>query len=118
MRAESVQYSFRMDSNIVTFDPYFTYPEEQLLRGQEVDVILRLPVGKTVFIKGGMKRIIDDIDNVQNMYDPRMVNHYWQMTEEGLNCLDCIEEQKESELHIEGTSDDGDVTVDINITEN
>lgn len=118
VRAESIQYSFRVDSNIVTFDPYFTYPEGQLLRGQEVDVIMRIPVGKTVFINGGMKRIIDDIDNVQNMYDPRMVNHYWQMTEEGLNCLECIEESKEAELHIEGTSEDGDVTVDINITEN
>jgi len=65
-----------------------------------------------------MKRIIDNIDNVQNLYDPKMVNHYWIMTEDGLSCLDCEEEQpEEARLRIEGSSEDGNVEVDVRVSD-
>ncbi|NQV53055.1 MAG: PspC domain-containing protein [Flavobacteriales bacterium] len=118
MRADAIKYSFQVDSNEISFAPFFTYPEAQLLRGQDVELVLRLPVGKTVYLSKGMKRIIDDIDNVQNMYDPKMVDHYWQMTDEGLNCLDCEESKSTSKMKFEGVSEDGEVKVDINISEN
>ncbi|MEQ9187163.1 MAG: PspC domain-containing protein [Cryomorphaceae bacterium] len=118
VRADSIKYSFTVDSNIVTFSPYFTYPESQMLRGQDVELVLRLPVGKTIYLSNDMKRIIDDIDNVQNIYDPRMVNHYWMMSEEGLTCLDCEETKPKSSLKFEGVSEDGELKVDINLSEN
>ncbi len=118
MRADAIKYSFQVDSNEISFEPFFTYPEAQLLRGQDVELVLRLPVGKTVYLAKGMKRIIDDIDNVQNMYDPRMVDHYWQMTDEGLNCLDCEPSKTTSKMKFEAVSEDGEVKVDVNISEN
>lgn len=58
-------------------------------RGQEVDLVLMLPIGYQVIMDHSMIRLINDIKNVQNVWDPKMVNQTWEMTNQGLNCLDC-----------------------------
>jgi phage shock protein PspC (stress-responsive transcriptional regulator) len=90
-RADDIEYHFETSENRLTLDPFFSYPVSELLRDQELELVLRIPIGQTVFLSRRMKRIIEDIDNVHNMYDPKMVDHYWQMTEDGLRCLDCDE---------------------------
>jgi len=93
-KAEAIDYQFRVDSSNVILDPFFKYPQEDLLRSQEVSLVLRIPEGKAVFLDEGIKRIIDDIDNLQDMYDPRMVEHLWEMTPKGLDCVDCDKERR------------------------
>ena len=92
-RADSIRYQFRVDSNRIAFDPYFSYPQIQLLRDQEVEATLRIPVGKTIYLSPSLKRIMEDIPNVTNTYDPDMVGHYWKMEVDGLTCLDCQQEE-------------------------
>lgn len=94
IRADSIKYNFSMDSSSITFDPFFSYPQIDLLRDQEVRLSSRIPEGRIVYLDPTMKRIMDDIENVSNMYDPKMVNHYWEMRPEGLTCLDCEEDSE------------------------
>ena len=79
-----------MSAIALVLDPFFKYPEDHLLRNQEVNLILRIPEGKAVFLEENLKRIIDDVDNMQNMYDPKMVEHLWEMTPEGLDCIGIV----------------------------
>lgn len=96
--AEDIGYDFETDSTTIVLNPYFQFPQEDLLRAQEVEVTLRVPRGKTIFLSAGTKRIIEDIENVTDMYDPDMVNHYWEMKPEGLTCLDCDVEDDDEEI--------------------
>lgn len=89
-KTHAIEYYYEADTlNRIAFNAYFTFPISHLLRSQEVKVILYLPEGKTVYLNEDMKRIIDNIDNVDHTYDPEMVQHYWRMEKEGLTCLDC-----------------------------
>lgn len=103
-RADSIFYNFYVDSSKLTLNPYFSYPQIQMLRGQEVNLTLRMPLGKTVFMEENLKRIIYDIDNVSHTFDPYMVEHYWRMTEDGLTCLDC-NTRRESEVEMQAEPD-------------
>ena len=87
--ADDISYNFETDSTLITLNPYFQFPQGDLLRAQEVEVTLRVPIGKVIFLTSKTKRIINDIENVTDMYDPDMVEHHWEMRAEGLTCLDC-----------------------------
>jgi phage shock protein PspC (stress-responsive transcriptional regulator) len=88
-KAAAIDYVAEIDSNAITLDAFFRFPMKQLLRDQDVRISLKIPEGKVVYLAEGVQRVIDDIDNVQDIYDPDMVNHHWKMTKRGLSCLDC-----------------------------
>lgn len=113
IRADSIAYNFSMDSNSIAFDPFFTYPQIHLLRDQEVRLSLKIPVGTVVYLDPSIKRIMDDIHNVTNMYDPKMVSHHWIMKSEGLTCLDCEDEKDKTKEEI--SIDVNDMSVDVHI---
>ncbi|GAB5538089.1 MAG: hypothetical protein Salg2KO_01920 [Salibacteraceae bacterium] len=89
INADTISYLFQTDSVNLDLNAYFKFPQESKLRDQEVELTLLLPIGHTVFLSPSAIRVIDDIPNVTNTYDPRMVNHYWRMSKKGLECLDC-----------------------------
>jgi phage shock protein PspC (stress-responsive transcriptional regulator) len=99
-RADSIRYHFTVDSNRLLMNAYFSYPQLYLLRDQEVEATLRIPNGTTIYLAENIKRIIEDIPNVNDTYDPQMVGHYWRMEEAGLTCLDCqaTEDEDDDEL--------------------
>ena len=55
-----------------------------VFRGQDVDITVKVPQGKAVFLSNGLERIIDDIENVSNTWDGDMVGKTWIMKPEGL----------------------------------
>jgi len=66
------------------FDPYFVLDKGEKYRGQEVDIIIKVPEGKAVYLTDEMVKIIKDIDNVSNTWDGDMVGKTWVMKPEGL----------------------------------
>jgi len=46
--ADSISYGFEADSSRLILNPYFSYPKIQLLRGQKLEVDLRIPVGQVI----------------------------------------------------------------------
>ena len=60
------------------------FPLADRIRCQETRFILQVPNGKSVFLRGSSRRMLDDIANTTNTYDDEMVDHLWTMTPEGL----------------------------------
>ena len=56
---------------------------------QEVDIKLSLPKGKVIYFDKSVKNLLDDVENTTNTWDGHMVGRRWQMTENGLKCIDC-----------------------------
>lgn len=89
INASNIDYDYRVDGNEIVFENYLATAEEQGFRLQSVELTLYIPEGTTVYLAPSLKHFIYDVDNTTNTYDKRMVNHYWQMLNEGLTCKDC-----------------------------
>lgn len=110
-RASKIDYGFVTTDTSILFNGYFSIPEDELWRTQDVELELLIPVGYTIYLSDDMMRIIYDIDNTTNTYDGDMVGRRWIMTPDGLACVDC------DGLNNSKTSfgDHFDVDVDIRI---
>lgn len=116
-KSERIIYNAQVDSNRLVLDAFYSFPKEDLLRAQDLNLVLRLPEGKAVRLNETTRRIIDDIDNVQNIYDPDMVGHTWIMTTRGLSCVDCVDENGRStgEIHtVDGEEFNAKIVIENN----
>lgn len=108
-RAKQINYNYSFDTTHVTFDELFYLTDDQKFRMQEIEIIVKVPKGKTIFLDPSLKHIIYDVDNVTNTYDQDMLNRRWKMTDRGLECVDC------SGLDVTSSeSEDGEEKVQIN----
>ena len=100
-------YQTYQNDSLLLLDSYFSLAQNETWRAQEVNIVLSLPVGKTVFLSPEMKNIIYDVDNVSDTYDSKMVRHYWIMKPEGLTCIDHnFAETKNNTQHEKMNGDD------------
>ncbi len=88
-RAKNIEYNVTQTDSTILFNSYYDIKAGDKLRAQDLKVLLKVPVGKIVFLGKRMEKIIYDIDNVTNTLDGDMVNRRWIMTAKGLRCLDC-----------------------------
>lgn len=88
-KSREIVYQYQIDNNKIVLDGHFYFPKEQMLRNQNVEIILFLPKGKTVYLDNSMRHMIDDISNEQNIYDRDMTNRFWKMKSIGLDCENC-----------------------------
>ncbi len=70
------------------------------MRGQEMEFILHVPVGKSVHFAERTRDILHDVPNVTNTHDRDMVGKTWIMTPQGLKCTDCIQESDTLESRV------------------
>lgn len=89
INASKINYEFVVEENQLYFDNYMSLEEQQKFRSQFMELTLYVPEGKTIYLDQNLKYFIFNIDNVTNTYDKYMVNHYWKMERNGLNCTDC-----------------------------
>ncbi len=89
--AKMIRFNYSVLDSTITFSNYFSFPKENKIRGQEVEVNLYLPVGKSIYLDQSLKHIIHNVANVTDTWDPHMLGKKWVMLEEGLSCLDCDE---------------------------
>jgi len=82
--AEEIVYNFLLTDSVLQFDPYFTLEEGGKWRDQEVDIDLKVPVGKSVYLGEKLNRILYGIDNVNNIWEGDMTGKSWIMTPDGL----------------------------------
>lgn len=88
-RAKNIDYNVVQKDSSLVFDGFFDIHTEDKLRAQEVKMILKVPVGKIIYLSKRMEKIIFDIDNVNDALDSEMIERRWIMTKRGLECLDC-----------------------------
>ncbi len=103
-RASNINYTFSQNDSILLLNNFFELNKSEKWRVQNLKIILRVPVGKTIYLSRSLKNIIYDIDNVTNTNDSKMMNRKWIMRQEGLTCIDCIginSNKKKNKLSIE-----------------
>lgn len=98
--ARGILYNMEQKDSLVSFSNYFPINEKMKYRGQQVKLLLKVPVGKSVHLMEGSEHVIYDIDNISNTYDGDMVGHTWTMTERGLDCLTCSFNDEEKDIVI------------------
>lgn len=86
--SENIIYRFEQKDSTLYFDPYFILGEKEKWRGQEVEITVKVPDGKAVYLNENIVDIINDIENVSNTWDNDMVGKTWIMKPEGLTLKD------------------------------
>lgn len=87
--AESIEYKFNLTEKNLLLNGYFLSDLKNKFKDQLIDVTIYLPINSVVYLDGSTQTYLNDVDNVQNIYDGDMPKHYYKMTENGLECLDC-----------------------------
>lgn len=89
--ATEIDYSVEQNGELLSFDSFIRYSRENKIRGQEVQLTLLIPLGKTIYLDESLKEMMYDVDNVTDTWDEDMLGNKWVMLESGLTCLDCPE---------------------------
>jgi len=87
--AESIEYNFNLTEKNLLLNGYFLSDLKNKFKDQLIDVTVYLPINSIVYLDTSTQTFLNDVDNVQNIYDGDMPKHYFKMTENGLECLDC-----------------------------
>lgn len=87
--AEAIEYEFNITNKDLLLNGYFLTDFKNKFKDQLVDITVYLPVNSVIYIDSSTRSFLDDVENIQNIYDRNMPKHYFIMTEKGLECLDC-----------------------------
>ncbi|NNC70128.1 MAG: hypothetical protein HKN90_04815, partial [Flavobacteriaceae bacterium] len=111
--AQEIQYNFNQVGNNLSFDGYFLLDAKEPYRNQDVRVTMYVPIGQILYIDESTRSFLGWIDTTNDMYRRDLPEHYFKMTENGLECLDCPEDDFSSDNEEDET--DG---VKVNVDEN
>lgn len=87
--ANNIMYDITQKDSVLEFSPNFSVSKSDKWRDQQIQIELRVPKGKMIYLSNNMKRIIYDIKNETNTWDSDMVNRRWIMGNQELRCIDC-----------------------------
>lgn len=117
--AQGAIYEIRQDNAVLKFSRDYILPQNTPFRAQKIHLILKVPVGKSVFLGENTEDIIYDVKNTTNTWDNDMVGHTWTMTNRGFECLGCnIDNEKPSDngkdenVKVRVNGSDVDINVD------
>jgi len=88
--ANEIEYHYSLNGNTLTLSPVCMLSTDTKFRGQNIDIILKLPVGKSVFITKDLRMILDNVQTTTDTNSWDMVGYTWLMTKDGLECKDFI----------------------------
>ncbi len=86
--AEAIQYNYTIQDSLLIIDPWFRLGDEEKWRDQQVEFIIRIPVGYRVFLDESTRDYLYRVDNQDNVWSKRMVGQSWIMEEDGLTRAD------------------------------
>jgi len=85
--AKNILYNYKQTDSLITFDRFFHLPENQRWRIQELDIIIKVPVGKFLYMKDNIRNNIYDIKNSDEYWDGDMLEKLWVMRADGLTLV-------------------------------
>jgi len=106
--AELISYDYELNADELRLNGFFLADISNQFSEQRVYVDLYIPEGQVIFLDSSTKTFLYDVDNIQNIYDNDMAKHYYMMTEDGLNCMDC----KDYEMNIDNDSESFNMKID------
>ena len=93
--AEKIKFDYKIIDNKIIINGFFLTAYKNFSKDEVVYFTLYLPKGASVYFDNSTDTFLYNIDNTTGIYDTDMPNHYFLMTEKGLDCTDCIEETEE-----------------------
>jgi phage shock protein PspC (stress-responsive transcriptional regulator) len=98
--ASNIQFDYEISDGKILIDGFYLTELGNFAKNEAVYFTLYVQEGVTVYFDDSTSSFLNGVINTDDLYDSDMVNHYFLMTEEGLDCTDCqkeIEEYKEEE---------------------
>lgn len=100
-KVEEINYTYEIKDSTLSLDNYLSTLKENKIRGQQVKLKLCIPLNQVIYLDESIKELLDDVDNVSNTYDKKMISNKWIMLESGLTCLDCTDIQGITTLQLD-----------------
>ena len=86
--ARELEYYWDIQDSLLLFNHYFELPEKQRWRAPYLNLTLKIPEGKVIFLDNELIQIIDGIETPEYRRSYELVGKIWKVTEEGLIELD------------------------------
>jgi hypothetical protein len=83
--ADNVPFGYQIKDSLINLQPNYLLPK--IWRNQRVNLKMKVPVGKTIYLDESLKSILSDVENTSDTWDEDMVNKYWTMKSEGLTLV-------------------------------
>jgi hypothetical protein len=83
--SNQVTYNFSVHNDTLNLDSYYKLPEKSPWRMQQVQIVVYVPEGKSIYLDESTSDYIFDIDNIEGIYDKDMVGNTWIMKPDGLS---------------------------------
>ena len=95
-RAKMISYGYTLQPDEIVLDDHLTTPLSNKARDQEVTTTIYIPEGKILKMDESTRGHVGrGIKNNRDYYRNDIIDHTWEMGEDGeLKCLDCPEEKK------------------------
>lgn len=87
--ADNLEYSYKITNNTLELNNYFLSNIKNKFKDQQINITLYLPKNEVIYLDNSTKSFLNDVDNVQDINDWDMPKHFYKMTADGLECLDC-----------------------------
>ncbi len=118
--ADKIEYGFVKSGNTVSLNGYFLTDTKTAFKNQELGVTLYLPKDQIIYLDESTRTFLGyGIKTVQDIYRNDMGKHYFKMTDNGLDCLDCdssdfwtTDDQDEDGVNV--NIDEGKLEVNVN----
>ena len=93
-KAAKIDYRYSIKDSTLKLNAFFLSHLNHRSSDEIVYVTIYVPEGNTVFIDTSTHSFLYQIKNSNNLYHGDVTNHFFEMTEKGLNCTDCIKQLK------------------------
>lgn len=111
-RAKQIDYHYTLTDTTLVLPRYFASGSFNKYRGQQINLRLYVPVGKSIYLNHSMEPLLYDVKNTSNMPDDEMTGRLWTMQIDGLNCVNCPPPKKEDSRAEASTEEDSDTSAE------
>jgi phage shock protein PspC (stress-responsive transcriptional regulator) len=94
--AEKIIYSYKTENNQLLINKLFSLQKDEKWRNQEVELELKVPENKIIYLEKEMGRALSKVRNLNDFEDYELPGHYLKMTKSGLLCVDCKVKNEDS----------------------
>jgi hypothetical protein len=95
-----IDYSVIQNDSTITFDSNITFKKGAKFRAQRLDMDLYIPYNTLFVIEEGMWHVIDNHYRDYDGYRDSNFDKTWQMTEDGFECMNCLEPSEQKAIKL------------------
>ncbi|MFB9056365.1 PspC domain-containing protein [Mariniflexile ostreae] len=100
-RAKNIQYKYQFKNNELLLDAYWTTDPKHRYNDQEVKITLYLPEGSVIYSNKSTESFYYSGSNNHSVITQEHVNHFVQVFEPHVQCLDCSTNKNDNDFSIE-----------------